>query len=104
VVVSVISSWPNLSGNHYAMGSGFSILNRKYGQSLFGKIETDCKDGGAQTSYQCLDALIKAAVVMALVMILLGWGFPCSVIRRVLYCRRIWFSDAYRGRWRFCSN
>lgn len=55
-------NWPNLSGNHYAMGGSFgAFLNRKYGQSLFGKIETDCKDGGAQTSYQCLDALIKAA-------------------------------------------
>lgn len=55
-------NWPNLSGNHYAMGGSFgAFLNRKYGQSMFGKIETDCKDGGTQTSYQCLDALIKAA-------------------------------------------
>jgi PKD repeat protein len=54
-------NWPNLSGKNYAMGGSFgAFLNRKYGQSLFGKIETDCKDGGTQTSYQCLDALIKA--------------------------------------------
>ena len=63
-------NWPTLSSAEpfYGMGGGFAaFLNRRYGLSIYQGLVTSCVDGRgatptgpAQTSYGCLDQLIKA--------------------------------------------
>lgn len=58
-----LNNWPELSSAHYAMGGAFgAFLNRRYGTSLFTQSVSGCSSGMAQnSSYACLDTLIKAA-------------------------------------------
>jgi hypothetical protein len=62
-------NWPTLqeSSSHYGLGGGFgAFLNRRYGLAIYTGLVTTCSDGQAtsrapaRTSYDCLDALIKA--------------------------------------------
>jgi Peptidase M30 len=54
-------NWPDLqdSSSHYALGGGFgAFLNRRYGLAIYQQLITSC--ASTQTSYDCLDGLIKA--------------------------------------------
>lgn len=56
-------NWPDLSGPNYAIGGAFgAYLNRRYGLVIYKQLITSCNDGGtgSNTSYTCMDALIKA--------------------------------------------
>ena len=62
-------NWPTLvdSSPHYGLGGGFgAFLNRRYGLAIYQQLVTSCNDGTAnssapaQTSYDCLDGLIRA--------------------------------------------
>ena len=56
-------NWPDLSGPNYAIGGAFgAYLNRRYGLAIYKQLITSCNDGGtgSNTSYACMDALIKA--------------------------------------------
>lgn len=57
-------NWPALSGANYAIGGAFgAYLNRRYGLAIYKQLITTCNDGGTgstNSSYTCLDALIKA--------------------------------------------
>jgi hypothetical protein len=52
-------SYVNWSIGNYSLGGAFgAYLNRRFGLSIYRQIVTDCAVGS--TSYECLDALIKA--------------------------------------------
>jgi hypothetical protein len=63
-------NWPTLtdSGPNYAIGGAFgAFLNRRYGLSIYQKLITNCHDTyasatAANTSYACLDNLIKTNI------------------------------------------
>lgn len=56
-------NWTDLSSANYAIGGSFgAYLNRRYGLAVYKQLITTCQDGGtvSNSSYTCLDALIKA--------------------------------------------